>query len=123
MNTKLKFDPLKTILVITIGFLTIFIYTHWIAALYIALTIGVIGVFSKYLTNKINYLWMKLTWILSLIIPNVLLSLIFYLLLTPIAFLSKLFKKNDELMLKNLKSSLFKTSNKIFNENSFKNPW
>ena len=124
MNAKkTKSDPVKTVLVITVGMLAIFIATQWQPALIISMVIGIAGIFSQYLAFKIDYLWMKLTWILSLIVPNILLSLVFYLILTPIALLSRVFSKKNELSLKNTSPSLFKEYNKTFTKESFKNPW
>jgi hypothetical protein len=75
------------------------------------------------LAKKIDYLWMKLTWVLSMIVPNVLLSVIFYLFLTPIALLSRIFGKKNQLTLKNTKDSLFKENTKKFEKSSFEKTW
>jgi hypothetical protein len=123
MNQKnIKPEPFKTILVITMGMLTIYIITKWNWALSLSLTIGLLGLFFNYLAIKIDFLWMKLAWVLSLIVPNILLSIIFYLFLMPIAFLSKIFEKN-QLNLKNNSKSLFKSYNKKFDKLSFEKPW
>jgi len=66
---------------------------------------------------------MKLAWVLSLIIPNILLSSIFFLFLFPIALLSRLFGKKDPLMLKNPEKSVFRNQEKKFDKSSFENPW
>ncbi len=85
--------------------------------------VGALGLVSGYLAKKIDFLWMKLAWLLSLIVPNILLSVIFYLFLTPIAFLSRAFGDKNPLSLKNTKDSLFKESNKEFDKASFEKPW
>ncbi|HBH05571.1 MAG TPA: hypothetical protein DDX92_03085 [Flavobacteriales bacterium] len=103
--------------------LIVFLVTNWHPALVIALAVGIAGLVSKYLAVKIEYLWMKLAWILSFIIPNILLSIVFYLILTPIAFLSRIFSMNNDLSLKDTSPSLFKDHNKTFSKDSFKNPW
>ena len=59
-----------------------------------AFFIGVAGISSDWLAGKIDWIWMKISWLLSLIMPNVILTIIFYLFLTPIAFLNKLFGIN-----------------------------
>ena len=124
MNTnKIKTNPVKTILVITVGVQIIYFTTLWEPALLISLILGLIGVISKYLAIKIDFLWMKLTWLISLIIPNILLTIVFYIILTPIALISRLFSKKDEMFLINTSSSLFKENNKTFNKKSFQNPW
>jgi hypothetical protein len=120
---KIKSNPVKTMLTISIGFLVIFIITKLNWALLIALVIGLIGLFSSFLSKQIEFLWTKLAWFLGLIVPNILLSAIFYLFLFPIAVLSKIFGKNDSFKLKNNADSVFISSNKEFNKNSFEKPW
>ena len=120
---KIKSDPVKTVLVITVGMLVVYLLTNWQWSLYTALIIGILGVLSDYFAKKIDYLWMKLAWVLSLIVPNILLSIVFYLFLTPIALISRIFGEKDQLGLKNNKDTLFKNSNKKFDPTSFENPW
>jgi cytochrome c oxidase subunit IV len=118
-----KTNPTKTILTITIGFLIVYIITDLNWALLVALFVGLAGLLSSFIAQKIDFLWMKLAWVLSLIVPNILLSLIFFAFLFPIALLSKLFGKKDPLILKNTRDSLFITSNKTFDKSSFEKPW
>ena len=120
---NLKSEPIKTCLTIAVGFIVVFLATkaHW--AIYVSLIVGAIGLFSDYLSQKIDFLWLKLTWVLSLIVPNILLGAIFYLFLFPISLLSKVFKKDDPLLLKNTKSSTFTTEHKEFGKASFEKPW
>ena len=66
---------------------------------------------------------MKLAWVMSLIVPNILLSIVFYLFLTPIALISRIFGEKDQLGLKNSKDTMFKNTNKKFEPTSFENPW
>lgn len=120
---KMKSNPVKTMLTISIGFLVIFIVTKLNWALLVSLFIGLIGVFSSYLSEKIEFLWNKLAWILGLIVPNILLSAIFYLFLFPIALLSRLFGKKDSFALKNKSDSIFVITNKTFSKKSFEQPW
>jgi hypothetical protein len=115
--------PIQTVLTITLGFLVIFMITKNEWLLYVSLVVGILGVFSNFMAEKIHVAWMKLAWILSLIVPNILLSLIFYLFLFPIATLSKIFGKKDPMGLKNTQSSLFKTVNKEFDKASFEKVW
>lgn len=117
-----KTDPVRTVLTITVGFLVVFWLTKMEWAIYVAFTVGLAGVFSGYLSIKINWLWMNLTWILSLIVPNILMSVIFYFILFPVAMLSRLSKKN-QLSLKNKSESLFISNKRTFTKSSFENPW
>jgi len=124
MNPKqIKSNPTKTVLVIAVGFLIIYFFSGWKWALNVSLIVGVLGLLSDYLAEKIDYLWMKLTWVLSMIVPNILLSLIFYIFLTPIALLSKVFGEKNQLSLKNTQDSLFKDNTKPFDKTSFEKTW
>lgn len=118
-----KTNPVKTVLVISTGFLVIFLITKMNWALIVSLIVGLIGIFSTYVSKKIDFLWMKLTWMLSLIIPNILLSLLFFLFLFPLALFAKLFGEKDPLNLKNNKDSIYRASDKAFEKASFENTW
>jgi hypothetical protein len=124
MNVKhIKSEPIKTVLVITLGMLLVYIVIHAQWALIISLAVGILGLLSNYLAKKIHYLWMKLTWILSLIIPNIILSIFFYFFLTPIAILSNIFGEKNQLSLKNNTTTLFKEQYKQFTKETFEKPW
>lgn len=124
MNAKTtNSHPIKTVLTITLGMLVIYFITKWKWSLNLALVVGILGLFSKYLATKIDFLWMKLTWVLSLIVPNILLTIVFFLALTPIAWFSKLFGKKNQLSVKNRSDSLFKEYNKQFEKASFEKVW
>jgi hypothetical protein len=120
---KIKSNPVKTVLVITVGFLVFHLIFGWAWAIYASLSVGILGLLSTSIAQGIEWLWMKLTWVLSLIIPNILLSLVFFIVLTPVAWLSRLFGAGDPLMLKRGQSSTFKEVNKTFNAKSFEHPW
>jgi hypothetical protein len=125
-NKNTKTDTSKsTILIISMGFLALYVFSllkwpdhPWIWALYISLGVGIIGALSTYLGEKIEWVWMKLSKLLSYIVPNVLLSLVFYLFLFPISLLSKLFSK-DPLMLSKKHPTYFININKEPDKKSF----
>lgn len=118
-----KTEPVKTMLTITVGFLVVFLLTKINAFLLVALGIGLIGMLSTFLSKQVDFLWMKLTWILGMIVPTILLSLIFFLFLFPLALLSRIFGKKNVMYLKNTNSSLFKDKIKAFDKASFEQPW
>ena len=120
---KIQSNPIKTVLTISMGFLVVFLITKAKWAINTALIIGLAGLFSTYLSEKIDFVWMKLTWLLSQIVPNILLGAIFYLFLFPISLLSKLFGKKDPLVLKNRLSSTWIGDKKEFDKASFEKPW
>ncbi len=117
-------NPIQTTLVICVGCIIIYLLSGWQAVIYIGLSVGLAGIFSPYLSRKIDFVWMKLAWVLSLIIPNIILSLIFYVLLFPVAALAKIFGKNkNPLQLKNNTHTTYIERNKEFDAASFEQPW
>lgn len=111
-----------TILVISMGFLMLYIFFSWDWSLYLSLSVGLIGIISKYLSNKIVWVWNYISLTLSKIVPTIILGFIFYLLLFPLSVISKIFTK-DPLMLSKKYNSYFITVNKKIEKNDLKNPW
>ena len=123
MSKKGTSNPARTVLTITVGFIVIYLITQLEWALIVAVSVGAVGILSNYLSKQIDWLWMKLAWVLSLIVPNILLSLVFYIILFPVALISKLFGKKDQLQLKNTATTTFVTVDKTFDKESFEKPW
>ena len=123
MASHKELTPSKTVLTIVIGFLVIYALTHFTWALWVAVVVGSLGLLSSFLAQKIQDLWMGLSTVLSYIIPPILLSIIFYILLFPIALLSRLFGEKDPLQLRKTDKSLFKTVDKEFTKDTFEKTW
>lgn len=111
MKTK-KNETLKTVLIISVGFAILFFLTSLKWLLIVSILVGLLGIISENVSGLISFLWMQLSKILSFIISNTLLTLVFYLILFPLALLSKLIGKGDSLNLKNKPESLGKTYGK-----------
>jgi hypothetical protein len=114
-----KNNPSKTVLTIVVGFLVVFLITEMKWALLTAIIVGLLGVLSDFISKQIDYLWGLLTKVLSYIVPNIILSLVFFVFLFPIATLSKLFGKKDPLKLKNKEDSVYVTHERSFTPESF----
>ena len=123
MKTTTTSNTTKTILTISMGFLVIFLIGKWNWALMVSLGLGFMGMFSSFLSQKIEWIWMKITLVLSYIVPNILLSAVFYLLLFPIAVLSRIFGKKDTMRLKASAYSCYIVRNKSYSKNDFTYPW
>lgn len=117
-----KDSPTSTILVISTGFLILYFIFSWQWAIIFSLVIGLIGIVSPFLSNKIEWLWLKLSTVLGYVVPNILLSVVFYLFLFPISILFKLFNK-DQLRLSNKYDSYFISVNKKMDKESFEKIW
>ena len=120
---KVKSNPSLTILTIVFGLLVFNYFLNKDVIFYCCLLLSGIGVFSNKISIIIENIWFKLSFILSQIIPNILLSLIFFLILTPLSLLSKLFDSKTDFNAKNNRNTMFKTQNKSFDKNSFERAW
>jgi len=120
---KLKSNPSLTVLTIIFGLLFFNLFFDEKVIFYICLFLSGTGVFSNKSSTIIEKIWFKISYILSQIIPNILLSIIFFFLLTPLSLLSKLFKSQTEFTSKNYQSTTFKIQNKKFDKKSFERAW
>jgi hypothetical protein len=116
-------DRYKTILVIVIG-LTALAWIFKIPYLTeIAFWIGVIAVFIPPAAKAIEWFWLKLALGLGWINSRILLSIIYFVFLMPIALLSRFFTK-DPLMLKAKNSaSLYANRNHRYSKKDLENIW
>lgn len=120
---RMRSDPVKTVLTVSVSFVIVYAATQMKWALTTAIVVGLSGIFSDFLAAKIDWLWMQLATILSKIVPNILLAIVFYLFLFPIALLARIFGSKDPLMLKDPGTTVFKKHNKEFTKASFEVPW
>ena len=111
---NLKSNPYLTVLTIVFGLLLLYYFFDSEVIFYTSLILSGLGVFSIKMSITIEKIWFKFSFFLSQIVPNILLSFIFYLILTPISFLSKIFKYKTEYNLRNNHKTNFVTQNKSF---------
>lgn len=114
--------PYTTMLVLTTGFLIIYLALNFHWSVYLSLTFGIIGIISEPLSLIIEKLWFKIADLLGSIMPKLILSIIFYLLLTPIAFFYKLFNKNI-IRLSNSNESTFNDYQNNFSKENIEKIW
>jgi hypothetical protein len=86
---------LETCLVIVTGLVIIFIFKRWFPLLIAAGLIGLTGIFFNKPASWITWLWFKIADILGKIVQKVLLSVIYYFFLFPLALLSRIFKRKQ----------------------------
>ena len=121
-NNRIK--QLETMLSIVFGLAVFFWLTHNRYLPPAILLISAIGLFSKYLTRKIHWFWMKLSHIMGAIMSRVLLSVVFFVFLFPIALLSRLFGKKDPLQLKRTQGNTYYSErNHQYTAEDLENPW
>ena len=120
---KIKSNPYLTTITIVFGLLLFDIYFDKRFIIYLCLVLSGVGVFSLKYTKLVETIWIKLSFLLSQIIPNILLTIIFFFILTPIALLSKLFKVKSDFSSKNNKKSFFVKGMKTYKKDSFEKAW
>lgn len=113
----------QTVLTIVTGFILVFFLTGWQWTLIVACILGLGSVLSTRLAELIHWVWMEFARILGLFVPNVLLTIVFYVVLTPVAMLSKLFRKEPPVILDNKRESMFRDLNKTFKKEDSLKPW
>jgi hypothetical protein len=118
-----KPDTYKTILVMVTGLLLIG-YIFKIQILYpISLGIALLACLSTYLASKIEWIWMKFAHVLGWINSRILLSIVYFVFLTPIALLRRVFQKESNWKLRVEKKSFFVERNHTYTKDDLINPW
>ena len=87
---------LETVLVIISGFLILHLIWAWMWPIYVIAGLLFVSLFIKRLLELIIKGWYKLGHLLGLINSTILLSIVFYILLTPIALVYRIFKSRKK---------------------------
>ncbi|MEW6102351.1 MAG: hypothetical protein AB1630_00805 [bacterium] len=80
----------------------------------VALFFLIVGMVYPQILRPLTILWFGLSHILSFIVPNIILTIVFFLFVTPLGFLSNFFR-GDILKIKQFK----KNNNSIFRERNY----
>jgi hypothetical protein len=114
-----NYQSKETVLVITVGFLILHLVFKGRVFLYCALVIGLAGVFSFWLSEKIDWVWNKLSLLLGKVSNGVLLTLIFFLVVTPMGLIRRIGKKGFDPGAK----SNFSDREHVFGKGDFEKVW
>ena len=90
---KKKTNTIEAVLVVVTALLIFYAFTHYIWFFRFSLIIAIIALFSKAFAGWIAYGLSLLTKLLGFINSRVLLSLVFFLILVPLAFFQRISKK------------------------------
>lgn len=122
MNTRAK--QLETILVIAAGMIAFHFIFDLVEFLYVALGVAVLGLAIPIAAKYIHLGWMGLAKVLGFINSHILLGVIFFIILTPLALVRRIFSKADELQLKRKDSdTYFTTRDHTYTSADLDNPW
>lgn len=114
---------LETIIVLALASVLVFIIFDLKTFLYVGLGFLIIGIISKSATQLIHFLWMKFADILSYISSRIILSFVFYIILTPISLLYRISKKKALFSKAQSASSNFIERNHLYTKKDIENPW
>lgn len=117
---------LETILSICVVLVGLFLIgkQHHKYYLTVAVILGLIGMFSKYLTAKISWAWWKLSEMMGAVMSRVILSVVFFVFLLPVALLARLFSSKDNLQLsKTTGDTYYAERDHIYQAQDLENGW
>lgn len=119
MKRRKQFEAL---FVITLFLLLI---AYWEKSVYyagVAILITITGLVWKNFSIILERIWRKLGEGIGLVNNKIILTIVFFLLLTPMSFLAKCFRRTT-IKLKENKSSGFRERNHLYTKEDFENTW
>ncbi len=117
-----EIDKLKALLVIVLGLSILFLVFKLPLLLYIAIGIGVISLMIPIVGDGIVWAWFKLAEVLGWINSKILLSVLFFVFLTPLAWLARM-RKNRPIQLKQSEKTMYVERNHQFTKDDLENTW
>ena len=122
MKENNKAKSLETLLVLVGAMVVI----YWISPkkiyLLVALLFILIGIASPFLSAKISWVWLKFAELIGAVMSKVILSVIYFVVLVPIALIQRLTQKNP-LFLKRQSGSYYVDRNKQYSPKDIENIW
>lgn len=116
-------DKVKAQLVIVTGLLVLFFIFKSDYFLYAAVLVGLVSIAIPFLGDLLVKGWFKLAEILGRINGSILLTLVFFVFLFPIALLSRLGRKNPLGLQKEKTDSVFMERNHRYTAKDLENVW
>jgi predicted membrane protein len=119
-----KEQTLKTNIVLAVAGLIFFVIFNSKWLLFLTFLILFITIISDKLAGLVAAAWMKFALALGFVVNKILLGLCYYLVLTPLAVLYRLFnKKMSGYFFKKSENSYYKERNEKYTPHSLENPW
>ena len=113
----------ETLNVCSLFLLILFLITGRKPLLYIALGLLGVSIFIKPLGKLIANAWLRFSFLIGTVNSRILLTLFFYILLTPLAVIRRLFGHDLLLLEKPGKDSCWKTVDKEFDKTNLEKTW
>jgi len=119
---KNKAKSLETLLVLAGALIVVFWINPKKIFLLLALIFILIGIISPFLAGKISWAWFKFAELLGGVMSKVILSIVYFVFLVPIALLYRLTHKNS-IILKPKGSTFYIDRNKQYSPRDIENIW
>jgi hypothetical protein len=116
-------DRYKTILVIVTGLLVLAKIFDQPVLITAGLIIGLVAIFIAAAARGIEWLWFKLALGLGWVNSRILLSIIFFGILLPMAWFSRWFRRDSLNLKKNHAASIFHTRDYRYSKKDLENIW
>lgn len=114
---------LETLLVIALGMMVFFLFTQRVEFLYVGLGIGAVGLTIPLAGKYIFLGWMGLSRVLGFVNSHIILALVFFLFLSPLALIRRLGRKDGLQLRKRSQGSYFAVREHLFEAQDMQNPW
>lgn len=119
MNREKK---LESVLIIAAGFIVLFFIFKIKIFLLVAFLVAFFGAMSKLFTDGLTWIWFKLSEILGWLNARILLSVVFFIFLFPMALIMKAFGKSA-IKLKKDKQSYYFVRDCVYKPEDLENVW
>lgn len=114
---------IETLLVIATGMTVFFFITDRKEFLYVGLGVSVLGLALPVAAKYIHLGWMGLSKVLGFINSHIILGLVFFLFLTPLALVRRLTGKDPLQKRKKTSGSYFSVREQLYSDKDLENPW
>ena len=112
----------ETILVLVLALLVWYRMSRQPILIWVGGVLILTGLFIPAFSRAIHWGWMKLSMILGAIMSRVILTVVFFLVILPLGFISRVFGKND-LIVDPATPSIFKERDHSFTKEDLEHPW
>jgi hypothetical protein len=120
---KTGYKTIETMLVLAMACLVAYVLWHAKTALYLSLGFGLVGILSPWASRHIARLWMGLTRVLGRISNAVLLSVVYWLVVVPVALFRRMRKKDKLTYFDPTAGSNFNSRDHLFIKEDLEKTW
>jgi len=115
--------PTETMLVLAMACLAAYVLWHAKVLLWLSFGFGLVGILSPWMSRQIARLWMGLTQVLGRISNAVLLSVVYWLVVVPVAVFRRLRKKDKLTRFDQFVGSNFTKRDHTFEKEDLEKTW